>query len=86
DDYDLIITSRDGQVIRISVDSIRVTGRASQGVKAFSLRDGDMVQDAAALPSLEDIEQDSVEAKETFDHIQGEAVVESSNEDESSED
>lgn len=74
DDYDLIITSRDGQVIRISVDSIRVTGRVSQGVKAISLRENDMVQDATALPSVEDIEQDSADAKETFDHIQEEAV------------
>lgn len=74
DDYDLIITSRDGQVIRISVDSIRVTGRVSQGVKAITLRDQDMVQDATALPSVEDIEQDSADAKETFDHIQGETV------------
>ena len=40
-------------------------------MKAISLRDGDMVQDATALPSVEDIEQDSAEAKETFDHVQG---------------
>ena len=71
DDYDLIITSKEGQVIRIKADSIRLTGRNAQGVKAISLRDGDMVQDATALPSVEDIEQDSAEAKETFDHVQG---------------
>jgi len=71
DDYDLIITSKEGQVIRIKAESIRLTGRNAQGVKAISLRDGDMVQDATALPSVEDIEQDSAEAKETFDHVQG---------------
>ena len=71
DDYDLIITSKEGQVIRIKADSIRLTGRNAQGVKAISLRDGDMVQDATALPSVEDIEHDSAEAKETFDHVQG---------------
>ena len=71
DDYDLIITRKEGQVIRIKADSIRLTGRNAQGVKAISLRDGDMVQDATALPSVEDIEQDSAEAKETFDHVQG---------------
>jgi DNA gyrase subunit A len=71
DDYDLIITSKEGQVIRIKADSIRLTGRNAQGVKAISLRDGDMVQDATALPSVEDIEQDSAEAKETFDHVEG---------------
>ena len=71
DDYDLIITSKEGQVIRIKADSIRLTGRNAQGVKAISLRDGDMVQDATALPSVEDIEQDSAEAKETFDKVEG---------------
>ena len=71
DDYDLIITTKEGQVIRIKADSIRLTGRNAQGVKAISLRDGDMVQDATALPSVEDIEHDSAEAKETFDKVQG---------------
>ena len=71
DDYDLIITSREGQVIRIKAADIRLTGRNAQGVKAISLREGDVVQDATALPSVEDIEQDSAEAKETFDHVEG---------------
>lgn len=71
DDYDLIITSKEGQVIRIKAADIRLTGRNAQGVKAISLREGDLVQDATALPSVEDIEQDSAEAKETFDHVEG---------------
>ena len=71
DDYDLIITSREGQVIRIKAADIRLTGRNAQGVKAISPREGDVVQDATALPSVEDIEQDSAEAKETFDQVEG---------------
>ena len=71
DDYDLIITSKDGQVIRIKAADIRLTGRNAQGVKAISLREGDVVQDATALPSVEDIEHDSAEAKETFDKVEG---------------
>ncbi|MCR5378238.1 MAG: hypothetical protein K6E57_04680, partial [Fibrobacter sp.] len=43
----------------------------AQGVKAITLRDGDSVGDATALPSVEDIEQDSAEAKETFDKVEG---------------
>ena len=78
DDYDLIITTREGQVIRIKADSIRLTGRNAQGVKAISLRDGDMVQDATALPSVEDIEHDSAEAKETFDKVEGVEVIDDS--------
>lgn len=71
DDYDLIITSKEGQVIRIEADSIRLTNRSAIGVKCIRLNDGDTVQDATALPSVEDIEQDSAEAKETFDHVEG---------------
>ena len=71
DDYDLIITSKEGQVIRIEADSIRLTNRSAIGVKCIRLNDGDTVQDATALPSVEDIEQDSAEAKETFDKVEG---------------
>ena len=71
DDYDLIITTKEGQVIRIKAADIRLTGRNAQGVKAISLREGDVVQDATALPSVEDIEHDSAEAKETFDKVEG---------------
>ena len=56
DDYDLIITSHGGQIIHIPADGIRVTGRSSQAC-AFDLRDDDVVQDATALPSAEDIAQ-----------------------------
>lgn len=71
DDYDLIITSKEGQVIRIEADTIRLTGRSAIGVKVLRLNEGDSVQDATALPSVEDIEHDSAEAKETFDHVEG---------------
>lgn len=71
DDYDLIITSKEGQVIRIEADSIRLTNRSAIGVKCIRLNDGDTVQDATALPSVEDIEHDSAGAKETFDHVEG---------------
>lgn len=66
DDYDLMISSRDGQVIRIQADSIRVTGRFSQGVKAITLREGDLVQDAAALPRVED-DQETLQTSELTD-------------------
>ena len=71
DDYDLIITSKEGQVIRIEAETIRLTNRSAIGVKCIRLNEGDTVQDATALPSVEDIEQDSAEAKETFDHVDG---------------
>lgn len=76
DDYDLIITSREGQVIRIPVESIRLTGRVSQGVKAISLSENDKVQDATALPSNDDIEQESVEGQSNAEITDGELPAE----------
>ena len=72
DDYALIITSREGQVIRIPVESIRLTGRVSQGVKAISLSENDKVQDATALPSDDDIEKESVEEQSNAEITDGE--------------
>ena len=72
----MIITSREGQVIRTAADGVRVTGRVSQGVKVITLREGDSVQDATALPSVEDLEQDAVASQESFQ----EAVDSSSSE------
>jgi len=66
-DYDIIISTKEGQMIRIDLDSIRETGRFSQGVKAITLSDGDFVRDAAAIPSVEDIEAESGAEKATFE-------------------
>lgn len=76
DDYDLIITSRGGQVIRISVDDIRLKGRVSQGVKVISLSENDKVQDATALPSDDDIEKESAEGQATAEDSDGELPAE----------
>ncbi|HSQ41433.1 MAG TPA: DNA gyrase C-terminal beta-propeller domain-containing protein, partial [Fibrobacteraceae bacterium] len=65
-DYDLMITSLQGQVIRIEVDSIRVTGRDAQGVMAIRLSEDDSVMDAVALPSIEDVEKASTESQTAF--------------------
>jgi DNA gyrase subunit A len=66
-DYDIIISTKEGQMIRIDLDSIRETGRSAQGVKAITLSDGDFVRDAAAIPSVEDIEAESGAEKATFE-------------------
>lgn len=68
EDFDLIITSREGVVIRIPVESVRITGRSAQGVKAIALRESDAVMDMVALPSVEDIDADSQAEKDTFDN------------------
>jgi DNA gyrase subunit A len=74
DDYDLLITSQQGQVIRIEANTIRITGRDAQGVMAIRLYEGDSVMDAVALPSVEDIEKASEESQHAFAEAK-EAVI-----------
>jgi len=67
-DYDVIISTKEGQMIRIDLDTIRETGRYSQGVKAITLSEGDFVRDAAAIPSVEDIESEADAEKAVFEN------------------
>lgn len=43
DDNDLMIINKSGTTIRMAVSDIRVAGRATQGVRLISLRDGDSI-------------------------------------------
>ena len=47
---DLIITTKEGIMIRMKVDDIRVMGRATQGVRVIKLGDGDNIADIAVIP------------------------------------
>jgi len=58
DEGDLMIINKSGITIRVSVSDIRVAGRATQGVKVISLRDGDSI---AAVCSVERREEDEME-------------------------
>jgi DNA gyrase subunit A len=66
--YDIVISTKEGKMIRIDLDSIRETGRSAQGVKAIRLSDGDFVRDAAVIPSVEDIESASGAEKAVFEN------------------
>ncbi|MDY6801165.1 MAG: DNA gyrase subunit A [Bacteroidota bacterium] len=57
DDIDLMIINRSGITIRVAVKDIRVTGRATQGVKLINLRNNDMI---AAVAQIEKDEEDVV--------------------------
>lgn len=46
----LLLMTRKGQVVRTSVDSIRSTGRAAQGVTIIGMDDGDTVTGVALCP------------------------------------
>jgi DNA gyrase subunit A len=50
-DSNLMIITRNGIAIRLSVSTIRVMGRATQGVKLINLREGDEIAAIAKVPS-----------------------------------
>lgn len=55
-DEDLMIITRNGLTIRMGIDTLRVMGRATQGVKLINLREGDEIA-AVAKVVAEDEEQ-----------------------------
>ncbi len=59
DDEELIITTRNGMVIRTPVKDIRIQGRATMGVRIMKLKEGDKVISMARLVKEEE-ENDSV--------------------------
>ncbi|GAB4385060.1 MAG: DNA gyrase subunit A [Phycisphaerales bacterium] len=55
---DVVVITRNGQLVRMKADSIRETGRGAQGVRVVSLREGDAVVAAArVIESDEDDEE-----------------------------
>ncbi len=59
DDMDLMIINRSGITIRLAVSNIRVTGRATQGVRLINLRNNDSI--AAVAQVTTDEEEDLIE-------------------------
>ncbi len=51
---DLMITTKEGIVIRMNVSDIRVIGRATQGVKVIRIQEGDQIGDIAVLSGDDD--------------------------------
>ena len=58
DEDDLMIICRSGMTIRMPVDTIRVAGRATQGVKLINIREGDAI---AAISVVAHNEEESQE-------------------------
>ncbi len=54
DSNDLMIINRSGITIRMAVESLRVMGRATQGVKLINLREGDSIAAVCEVPASED--------------------------------
>ncbi len=61
DGDDLMIINKSGLTIRLNVDTIRVAGRATQGVRLIKLKDGDSIASVAKVDRSEDIDAESEE-------------------------
>ena len=64
DDDDLMIINRSGIAIRLHVDTLRVLGRATQGVKLISLGEKDMIAAVSRVPREEEEPEEAVTAVE----------------------
>ena len=53
-DEDALMMSNDGIMIRISLETVGVKGRATQGIKLMTLKEGTRVQAVSIVPKLED--------------------------------
>ena len=62
DEDDLMIINRSGIAIRMEIDSIRVMGRATQGVRLIRVNDGDAIA-AVAKVVVEEEDEENVEGQ-----------------------
>ena len=88
DEDDLMIINKSGIAIRLHVDTIRVLGRATQGVRLINLGAKDAIAAVSRVPRAEDEEEEGAEGEvkpETEEGVQGEGDVEVKNEGESTE-
>ncbi len=57
DDDDLMITTKNGIMIRMDMNSLRVMGRATQGVRVINLKSGVIIASVAKVPHSEEEEE-----------------------------
>ncbi len=65
DENDLMIINRSGLTIRIPVGDVRLSGRATQGVKVINLRETDAIASVSPVPKSEDEEETTEEGLQT---------------------
>jgi DNA gyrase subunit A len=94
---DLMVINKSGVTIRIGVDTLRVMGRATQGVKLIRLRDDDSIASVAKVSKWEEeeavlldedgnvIEAEVVEGAETTETETNETSTEENTEDNTNE-
>ena len=60
-----MIITQNGLTIRVAVKTIRVMGRAAQGVRIINLKDNDQIASVAKVRSYENEEQEKGASLET---------------------
>jgi DNA gyrase subunit A len=65
DTDDVLIISKQGQVIRLRLSDIPTIGRATQGVRIMRLKDDDTVASLAVLPDATEIIEEATKGSET---------------------
>lgn len=66
---DLMIINRSGLTIRLRISELRVTGRATQGVKLINLKKNDSIAAIANVESADDIQESNQIEGETNDTV-----------------
>ena len=61
EDNDLMIITKSGLTIRMTVEDIRVAGRATQGVKLINIREGDSIAAVSPVAKAEDEDEEAAE-------------------------
>ena len=67
DEDDLMIICRSGMTIRMPVNTIRVAGRATQGVKLINIKEGDAIAAISVVAHNEDEESQAAEGSASVD-------------------
>jgi len=76
DTDDLMIINKSGITIRLEVDSLRVMGRATQGVKLIKVGDNDSISSVEKIEKLEGEDEEIIEGEESTDNNSGEETQE----------
>ena len=69
DEDDLMIINKSGIAIRMSVEDLRVMGRATQGVKLINLKGSDSIAAVAKVMKEEESEDQEVSEETTDDSV-----------------
>ena len=64
DQYDLLIITQNGNILRTPVNELRVMGRATQGVKLIDIKENDSIASVAYVEVNEDDNEPGIDIEE----------------------